>query len=53
METIERPYKLMNGQKLTEEEYKKFESLMKGQVIVRWLTDKEFEEAIKKAKNER
>ena len=43
----------MNGQNLTEEEYRKFEILMKGKIILRWMTRTEFEEAIKKAQNER
>ena len=41
----------MNGQSLTEEEYRKFEKLMKGQVIVRWMTANEFDEAIRKSQN--
>jgi hypothetical protein len=37
---------------MTEEEYKKYETLMRGQVILRWMTDEEFQDAIKKAQNE-
>ena len=45
-------YELISGQKLTEEEYRKYEALMEGQTIVRWKTKQEMEEEIKKAQNQ-
>lgn len=39
-------YQLLSGQRLTREEYKKFEVLQVG-TIVRWMTKAEMEQAIK------
>lgn len=48
-----RSYDLIAGQRLTELEYRKYQVLMKGRIIVRWMTEKEMEEGIKKAQNEK